>query len=191
MYWKEDGTQVRSHTRRVAKRDYSRSRIDYRARRLTVLIWIGFIICFGGIALNYTESTARVQPVEARDEVPAELPLSGATDFESAEPASRDAVERDGRGGDLFDKYFGSKADEARKVAKCESGNRVVKSKANKNGTYDYGNMQINSLWLKYYGLTEAQILDPETNIATAKKIYDRSGNWSAWKSSAKCHGLK
>jgi hypothetical protein len=91
---------------------------------------------------------------------------------------------------DYFDKYFGEKAEEARKIASCESENKDIKSKMNKNGTYDYGRMQINTIWLKYFGLTESQALDEVTNIETAKKIYDRSNNWSAWSSSKKCHHL-
>lgn len=41
----------------------------------------------------------------------------------------------------------------------------------NTNGTIDYGLMQINSIHLDYYGLTEDEILDPKTNIVTAAKI--------------------
>lgn len=108
--------------------------------------------------------------------------ISTVGDFESKEmPAYTDE----------YDYYFGAKADEARKIAQCESGDRDIVSKINYNGTYDIGRMQINSLWLKVYNLTEKDLLNKDTNIKVAKAIYDRTNSWSAWYSSKKCHGLE
>ena len=141
----------------------------------------GTLIFVSWFLSTITISTKPFKAEAKGESCPAELPLNGATSYESKDmPAFTD----------YFDKYFGSKADEARKVAKCEA-NRPVKSKMNKNGTYDYGHMQINTIWLKYFGLTEEQALDPETNISTSKKIYDRTNDFSAWKYSYKCHGIK
>ena len=92
---------------------------------------------------------------------------------------------------DEYDFYFKGKADEARKIANCESGDRDIISQPNKNGTIDIGRMQVNSLWLKVYGLAQEDLLNKDTNIKVAKMIYDRSGNFSAWKSSFSCHGLR
>jgi len=89
---------------------------------------------------------------------------------------------------DAFDKYFGAIAGQAREVARCESSMNpdAVGS------TFDYGIMQINyKTWGKVFDVTRAQLLDRDTNIRLASLIYQRSGNWSAWKSSYKCHGLK
>ena len=147
---------------------------------LIPILWILLIAtgCTGICELNEMSR----QPLTAEPMKVEVVEASGS--FESHDiPA--DYVEPD-----LFDRYFGDKADEARKVATCESGNRDIESKPNWNGTKDYGRFQVNSLWLDVYGLTPAQLLDAETNLSTAKKIYDRTGNWTAWKYSKHCHGL-
>lgn len=91
-----------------------------------------------------------------------------------------------GETGDLFDKYFGKLADEARLVASCESG---MNPKAHNKKTDDRGMLQINyPTWHKVFG--DVDYFDEETNIRLAKQIYDSSGNWSPWKSSKKCHCL-
>ena len=91
-----------------------------------------------------------------------------------------------GETGDLFDKYFGKLADEARLVATCESG---MNPKAHNKKTDDRGIFQIHyPIWVKVFG--DVDYFDEETNIKLAKQIYDRSGNWSPWKSSKKCHCL-
>jgi len=91
-----------------------------------------------------------------------------------------------GETGDLFDKYFGKLADEARLVATCESG---MNPKAHNKKTDDRGIFQIHyPIWVKVFG--DVDYFDEETNIRLAKQIYDRSGNWSPWKSSKKCHCL-
>lgn len=55
----------------------------------------------------------------------------------------------------------------------------------NKNKTHDYGIMQINSIFLDIYGLTEDDLFDPQTNIETAARllrtIIDKDGfSWDA-----------
>lgn len=82
---------------------------------------------------------------------------------------------------DLFDKYFADKADQARNIAKCESGMNEKATHLNKNKTTDYGIMQINSIWLKVYDITPEFLLISDNNIKVAKNIYDRTGNFNAW----------
>jgi len=82
---------------------------------------------------------------------------------------------------DLFVKYFGDKAGEAKKIATCESGMNEKATNKNKNKTTDYGIMQINSLWLKVYDITPEFLLTTDNNLKVAKNIYDRTGNWNAW----------
>lgn len=127
-------------------------------------------------------STPKAETPAQQDEEPASKPLNGATSFQSADmPAYTD----------LYDQYFGNKADEARKVAKCESGMRPDAININKNGSKDIGLFQINDrTWLEVYQVTESQLKDEEVNIKTAKAIYARSNSWQAWKSSFKCHHL-
>lgn len=55
----------------------------------------------------------------------------------------------------------------------------------NTNDTFDYGLMQINSLWLKEFKLSEAQLLNPYFNIQAGgrilSKLIKRHGyNWSS-----------
>ena len=56
-----------------------------------------------------------------------------------------------------------------KKIATIESGLNPKALGKNKNGTYDYGLMQINTIHLKklykQYGMTSAQLMDPKINI--------------------------
>ena len=75
--------------------------------------------------------------------------------------------------------------EEAKKIAFCESSNRVdIVSEPNRNGTRDYGLMQINSgAWgPKVFGDRWDRVLELETNVAMAWHIYQTAGNsWQPW----------
>lgn len=67
-------------------------------------------------------------------------------------------------------------------------GGRVGLASANKNGTFDYGPMQINSIWLtklKHYGYTQSQLqYDPCINVAVgawilSQNIANASTTWN------------
>ena len=144
---------------------------------LIPILWI-LLIATGCTGIAEFNSMSR-QPLTAEPVKTEVAEASGS--FESADiPA--DYVEPD-----LFDRYFGDKADEARKVATCESGMIPTKT----NATDDFGIMQINGkTWADYFGVTREQLLDEETNIRLASEIYKLSGDWYDWRFSKKCHHL-
>ena len=73
-------------------------------------------------------------------------------------------------------------------IAKTESGLNPSAINRNKNGSYDIGLMQINSSWfpvLRKYGLSEAHVWDPCTNIQVgawilAQNMYRLGNSWEA-----------
>ena len=67
-------------------------------------------------------------------------------------------------------------------VAWCESRmNPQAISPTNRNGTRDYGLMQINNgAWQEYFGERWAQVLNADQNIAMAHEIYSLYG-WQPW----------
>ena len=71
---------------------------------------------------------------------------------------------------------------EAKQVAWCESRmNPKAISPINRNGSQDFGLMQINDgAWQEYFGKRWAQVLDTEQNIAMAYEIYSLYG-WQPW----------
>jgi hypothetical protein len=87
---------------------------------------------------------------------------------------------------------FGKDADNAWKVAICESGGlqaypngEVVMGKL----TPDYGLMQINEVHLKDAQNKGYDIRILEDNVSYAKLLFDSYG-WKPWYSSQSCHGL-
>lgn len=77
---------------------------------------------------------------------------------------------------DKYDKYFVSAGEQydippllLKNIAKIESNLNPKAIGINKNGTKDYGMMQINTIHLKklqsQYGITETQLMQPKTNI--------------------------
>ena len=62
-----------------------------------------------------------------------------------------------------------------KKIATIESGLNPKALGKNKNGTFDYGLMQINTIHLKkykhQYGMTEEQMMNPEINIHIGAKL--------------------
>lgn len=77
------------------------------------------------------------------------------------------------------------------KIAACESGGEQfnpdgsVVEHHNKNGTTDYGYLQINSVHLKEAEKMSMDIMTFEGNKAFGKWLYEKQGttpwNWSAW----------
>jgi hypothetical protein len=72
--------------------------------------------------------------------------------------------------------------EESLSVAWCESRmNPQAISPINRNGSQDFGLMQINNgAWQEYFGERWAQVLNAEQNIAMAYEIYSQYG-WQPW----------
>ena len=81
---------------------------------------------------------------------------------------------------DAINYYFGDIADQATRVAECESG---MDPNAVSPGGGNWGLFQINKI---HQGLVESmgyswdQILDPYVNAKVARRLYDASG-WRPW----------
>ena len=82
---------------------------------------------------------------------------------------------------DLFDKYFGSEAGIMRAICEAENGTKDPGrlSGRNKDGTYDYGLCQINTVNSKLW--EGENIYDSDVNIKVAKKLRTSWGNFGAW----------
>ena len=83
---------------------------------------------------------------------------------------------------------FGEKAEEALKVARCESKLGLYKCNdgLNSNGSVDCGIFQVNSI----HGVSRKWLNNYKINILIAKQLYDEQGGWGAWYSSKSCHNL-
>lgn len=85
---------------------------------------------------------------------------------------------------EIIRSVFGDKADEALKVAKCESG---MNPKAKNKDSSARGLFQV----LSYtHGIRQDWLFDPLINSLVAKQLYDNRGNWGAWAASNGCHHL-
>jgi hypothetical protein len=84
---------------------------------------------------------------------------------------------------------FGEYADEAIKIAYCES--RLNRKAISHTG--DYGVFQINkATWFKKYDLDDESALFATENVAVAYDIFKNNGySWKPWYSSRGCHGLR
>lgn len=84
---------------------------------------------------------------------------------------------------------FGEYADQAVKVAFCES--RLNREAISHTG--DYGVFQLNkATWFHHYSLDNESALFATENVAVAYDIFKNNGyRWSPWRSSYKCHGLR
>jgi hypothetical protein len=185
MYWKEDGTKVRSHTRGLNRRKNApRTIVGSNRGTIKALLFFGMLIVISGIfswQAKFNEMDA--QKAKAKGNTcPVELPLNGATSFESAD-MPRDTIDRD-RSETIEDKIrrvFGKDADMAVAIAKAESGlNEKSVSKPNRNGSIDRGIFQINSVHLWRVGGDSSKLLDRDTNIAVAYEIF-KEQNWIPW----------
>lgn len=75
-----------------------------------------------------------------------------------------------------------------RAVSRVESGGNVAAVNTNKNGSADYGHMQVNSLWLPTlakFGISKTQLMDACTNTHVgawimASNISRMGYNWKA-----------
>lgn len=76
---------------------------------------------------------------------------------------------------------FGNECNIAVAISKAENGTRVCDrvSPKNKNGTYDIGVFQINTIHLKHYSLSDMK--NCRKNVDIAYKIRQSWGNWNAW----------
>lgn len=86
---------------------------------------------------------------------------------------------------DKFDKYFVGAGEQygippllLKNIAKIESGFNPKAIGVNKNGTKDYGLMQINTIHLKRlhkkYGVTEQILMEPKTNIYAGAELLSK-----------------
>ena len=142
-----------------------------------------FKICFclillaGAIHSGYIESQT-VENIESSDasDVPDEVPSMVLTSFESAD------IPADYKEPDLYDKYFKSEARLARAICQAENKSQDPNAinYANKDGSFDTGLCQINSIHIGKVDGNLELLKDPETNIRVAKQIRDESG-WTAW----------
>jgi len=77
---------------------------------------------------------------------------------------------------------FGKDAEQAIRIASCESGIRSEAIGHNSNGSRDYGIFQINSVHFGKIPVKDkvAYLLNADNNIALAYQIYQRQG-WNPW----------
>ena len=82
----------------------------------------------------------------------------------------------------LCSNIYSWQCSDVKQVAWCESRmNPQAISPTNRNGSQDFGLMQINDgAWQKYFGKRWAQVLNAEQNIAMAYEIYSQYG-WRPW----------
>lgn len=85
---------------------------------------------------------------------------------------------------DQIKMVFGKDADDAIKVAKCESG---LNPKARNKESTATGVFQIMA---SVHGVSRKRLENSMVNIVIAKELFDNSG-WTPWVSSIKCHGVK
>jgi len=146
-------------------------------RRIILISWICFIL----LQAPKWVKTTDIAPITANEVKNATVGIVEAHASNLA-PVNPSTLAQ----GDLIQVVFGDKADEARKVAKCESNMNPL---AHNKKTDDRGIFQINyKTWHKVFG--DVNYFDYDTNVKLAKQIYDRSGNWNPWRSSNKCHHL-
>ena len=82
---------------------------------------------------------------------------------------------------------FGSRAKEAIRVAKCESGLDPDRINRNNNLSFDSNVFQINSVHIKRFG--GEFVTNWYKNIEIAHKLFLEQG-FEPWRASNKCHGL-
>ena len=82
---------------------------------------------------------------------------------------------------------FGEDWEKALRIFECESGlNPKAINTSNKNGTFDAGLPQINSV----HGIDKKWLFNYKIAIRVAKQMFDKQG-WSPWYSSFACHKIK
>lgn len=100
----------------------------------------------------------------------AAVTLSGAAPAE-AHHVTRDQLEQ------MVVEVFGPVAPTFRRIIACESSWDHRATHRNRNGTTDWGLLQLNDGGtLQSLGITRDQALDPLANLRAAKRLYDRRG---------------
>lgn len=201
-YWKNDGTCVKAHLRggKTQIRQVKRSG-EYRTRRLAVLCWFMFIVCAGGIGLNYTETSYKPEIKDIALASEPGLPITNldkGQGFESAD-MPRDTVERelprDESIEDKIRKAFGKDGDKAVKIAFCESGLNPLQVNDNpKTRDYSIGLFQVNLFGkLARTRPSEDWLKNPDNNISYAKMLFDSAnGRFGRdWVRCSRKNGLK
>ena len=84
---------------------------------------------------------------------------------------------------EIIESVFQDKANEAKRVVKCESG---FNPRALNGSTTASGLFQIMA---SLHGVSRKNLQDPLINTLIAKKLYDAQG-WVPWLASNGCHGL-
>jgi hypothetical protein len=77
---------------------------------------------------------------------------------------------------EMIEFVFGDQADEAKRIAMCESTMNPNATHVNTGGSIDAGLMQINSV----HGVPVRYLKNPMINLLIAKQIYDAQG-WNPW----------
>lgn len=66
-------------------------------------------------------------------------------------------------------------------MAESRGNVRANNAGLNRNGTVDYGLMQINSIHADMVGGELEKLYDPEVNVGVAYKLYKARGDFTAW----------
>lgn len=167
-------------------------------KRLGAIIFIVFYISGAGRFLSqfhipilddYLTATERtryinldVQEVHAQTLTPSPTPNREVLEEAGIENPSQEA----GYIPQVIKEVFGDKAEEAGRVAFCESSHRADAVNRNRNGSVDVGLFQINSI----HGQSTEDMRDPVKNAEFAHELYEAQG-WRPWRASFKCHGLR
>lgn len=154
----------------------------YFARLLAAvtLLFILALLYAAGSTRKVAALTAEVDRLESREQAHVKLAADYQALYTSADLARftpPQTVE------DQIRFVFGDKADEALKVARCESGlNPTITNKVSS----ATGLFQVLSVT---HGVSKTYLKDSFINVLIAKKLYDASG-WTPWVSSNHCHHL-
>lgn len=122
------------------------------------------------------EARAEALAVASPTPTPKIVPVREVTPADSSEQATIIAYIR---------QVFGKDADDAIKVARCESKLNPLAVGHNTNGSTDTGIFQINSI----HGVNGYFLTNWRTNVDIAKTIFDRNG-WNAWTCATKWGAL-
>lgn len=179
--------------KRIAVNDFARQ--DYTKQRKGLPVWVHriirkflLVIIAFELAMGYATFTAK-HPIEfgyIGDLSPLFFTEQELTDFYERNKPKVTPAYAEGSVEEIIRKHFGDEADKAITCFKAESGLRPqALNTSNRNGTWDMGVAQINSIHCKKLGTTDrgeckAKLFDVETNIKMAKSIYDGRG-WNAW----------
>jgi hypothetical protein len=187
MYYKEDGTKVKSHVRGQNHYTKTHRGVPTWKRQLGIACWVGISICAVGIMCNGLEySWSKRDKVEAKTQevIPEVSPLTKEQGFEQVAP--RDTVSREGRSESVEDKIrkvFGAQAENALRIVKCESSFKTDALGDTNTPHPSAGLFQIRLLPERQ--ITKEQMFNVDENINYAKMLFDKHG-WKPWS----CRGV-